>query len=128
MSVGAFVPLLVWSVYLRTQIPADTYQSTKLLGFLDAAPSTADAAGAARSPLALMVVGAWRWRREPLLGLTALGFLGCCAFYIGDQFLAHGLPRVSAAGVAIGLAALDLLAGRACWIRRRAGVRRARVS
>jgi hypothetical protein len=98
-------PLAAWSMYVQTQVPSGTANSTKLLGLLDANPSGADAVACAVA-VSLMAVGAWRWRREPLLGLTALGFLGCCALYVGDSFHAEGLLRVSAAGVAVGLAAL----------------------
>ncbi len=97
-------PVVLWAVWLRSQVPADTYTSSKLLGFLDMPPpSLADVVACALA-VGLMVVGAWTWRDVPVVALTALGFLGCCAFYIGDSFQYHGLPRVSAAAMAIGIA------------------------
>ena len=103
---GSTLPLAVWSLWLGQQVPADTYRSSKLLGFLDMpAPSLVDVLSCSAA-VVLMVAGVWRWRDVPLLALTSLGFLACCAFYIGDQYQFHGLPRVSAAAMAIGAAGL----------------------
>jgi hypothetical protein len=100
------LPFAAWVVRLRQLVPADTYKSTTLFGFLDLPDQTAFDVISCVVTLALMVVAVWRWRDVPVLWLTVAGFIGCCAFYIGDQYQWHGLPRVSAVGVALGLAAL----------------------
>jgi hypothetical protein len=100
------LPFGAWAVRLRQLVPADTYRSTTLLGFLDLPDQTAFDVIACVVTIALMLVAIWRWRDVPVLWLTAAGFLAACAFYIGDQYQWHGLPRVSAVGVALGLAAV----------------------
>lgn len=103
---GATLPLVLWSMWVGHRVPPDLHQSSKFLGVLNTpTPSLADATTCAAA-IVLMVIGVWRWRDAPLLSLTALGFLGCCAFYIGDAFQFHALPRLSSAAMAIGAAGL----------------------
>jgi hypothetical protein len=104
----AAVPVLVfagWAVRLRQLVPSGP-QPSELLGFLDLpAQSPLDVVTLVVT-LTLMVVAVWRWRDVPLLWLTAAGFLGACAFYVGDSFQWEAFVRLSAVGIALGLAAL----------------------
>lgn len=105
----ALVPITVlvaWMLWLSQAVSSDTLRSTALFGFLDLPKLSPLDVTLCTATIALILVAVWRWRDVPLLALTALGYLGCCAFYIGDQFQWHGLPRVSAVGVALGLAGL----------------------
>lgn len=100
------VPFGIWVLWLDRLVPADTIQSSTLFGFLDLPDLTTLDVVSVVATVALMVLAVWRWRDVPLAWLTAAGFLAACSFYIGDQYQWHGLPRVSAVGVALGLAAL----------------------
>jgi hypothetical protein len=96
---------LGWALRLRQLVPSGR-QPSVLLGFLDLpAQSPLDVLTLVVT-LTLMVVAVWRWRDVPLLWLTAAGFLGACAFYVGDSFQWEAFVRLSAVGIALGLAAL----------------------
>lgn len=106
VALAPITALAAWAVWLSHAVARDTLQSTALFGFLDLPKLGPLDSTLCVATLSLMVIAVWRWRDVPLLALSSLGYLGCCAFYIGDQFQWHGLPRVSAVGVALGLASL----------------------
>jgi hypothetical protein len=98
------LPLAVWIAILGAQVPPGDEESSAFLGFLDApALGTFDVIACVTTVL-LLVIGIVAWRDTPAAAWTAIGFLACCLFYVGDQYWWHAFPRVSAAGAALGLA------------------------
>jgi hypothetical protein len=104
LAVVPWLPFLAWSAILRAQVPADTYESSAFLGFLDTPSLSGFDILASMATVVLLVIGVVSWRDARAAALTAAGFLACCVLYIGDQYVWHGFPRVSAAGTALGLA------------------------
>jgi hypothetical protein len=104
VAVVPWLPFLAWSAILRAQVPADTYQSSAFLGFLDTPTLSRLDIVVSVATVVLLVVGVVTWWDARAAAWTAAGYLACCALYIGDQYVWHGFPRVSAAGIALGLA------------------------
>lgn len=104
----AATPILVfagWAVRLRQLVPAGS-QPWRVLGVLDLPPQSTLDVVAGVVTVALMVVATWQWRDVPVLWLSAAGFMAACALYVGDSFQWEAFIRLSAVGIALGLAAL----------------------
>jgi hypothetical protein len=100
------LPFVAWAVILRTQVTAQPYKAAQLFGFFDLPRLTTVDIVIALVTVALLVVGIARWRDVPVLWITSAGFLASCLLYRGDSYPWEAFARLSAAGIAIGLAGL----------------------
>jgi hypothetical protein len=106
VAVLPLVPAVAWWAWLASRVPATPYDTTELLGIRHIGDLARADVVAAAVIIALMVVAVWRWRDVPILWLTAAGFLAACAFYIADSFRVEAFVRLSAVGIALGVAGL----------------------
>jgi hypothetical protein len=106
VGVLPFLPLAVWSLFVRSYTTRGEAAPVAFLGFIRGSSPSAPDLALAVVILALGSVAVLAWRDVTVVRFTALGFLAWFLFYQADSFDWRALPRLSAPLIAFGLAAV----------------------